>query len=576
MDINQKLDQFLHLNDETTAYMQDLLQSLHNECSLSSETLDKITQSMKQWEKSKLELGDTMKQLFQFGSSPEPESFLSDSTVLLNDSLSQKRELILDTLHQILQIQSTDAKYAAALEPLFEEIHSFFMDTAHPERLDTVEVNAFDLILRVVRTGFPIPQELAEEIENTLGFLPYTFIRGLLAGKYSLSNSTPSDEQVPSTDQTPEAEKNVYDFVADPVQDIQKSALSSQELAEEVGSVEEEALASMEPAEDAVPVEEAALASQEPAEEAGSVEETALDSQEFAEEAVAVEEAVPDSQEPAEEAGSVEETALNSQEPAEEAVPVEETTIDSQEPAEEAVPVEETALDSKEPAEEAVSVEKNSIAPNESGNTTDSNEESSQDAQELVSEVAPEEETIQDPVNEIAPEEASDLDTQEALANLAPETELLQNAQKAMEEAAPVDEVFIHPVEPIRNGKMPSEKKMRDLLRTVGVAFEYTLNNLPAKVLLTEKQILEDLQSASLPAKNILDSFGTLVFKGFLAVYEYDENRFYCATELLDECIRNQDLANLLMQIFELNNLTRPSLIAKEELPESLFRSALK
>ena len=141
----------------------------------------------------------------------------------------------------------------------------------------------------------------------------------------------------------------------------------------------------------------------------------------------------------------------------------------------------------------------------------------------------------------------------------------------APEEVSGEPEVFLHPEAPVHTGKLPSEKKMRDLIRAVGSVLSYLLSTLSSRGLLCEEEILQDLAREHMTEQSVSSMLGTLLYKGYLSTYLYEGKRYYCFTEMMADCITSPSLSELIRSIFELPSLDRPAVTAKDDMPLSTF-----
>ena len=488
MDMNQILHQSAQLMQQASDHLDRALLSLKEDGPVQEEALSEIHRTICDLKTVQTSLLTESRQWL-----PEEE----------DPACPAGREQTLDMLRQILSLQSQDPHYAEALEPFFEELRAFLLDTDHPERIDNVDTASFSLILRAVHEGNPLPDALADAIRLSLGFLPYTFITGLLEGKYVLPDypSVTAEQEDAAVTEEDHGE-------APASEDAEKSPDASEERSDSCPAVPEE---------------------EEPALQEDSEAET--------ENTAPVQPATPEDS-----AAPVEDTAEASSTLAEESCCEQEICA-------------EACTGSDGAGEDSVSDMPDASPDSETETTIEETIPDPDDTGDLSGEADPSR-VPEDPCCHDTPEKKED-----------PEDILCT----APEEVSGEPEVFLHPEAPVHTGKLPSEKKMRDLIRAVGSVLSYLLSTLSSRGLLCEEEILQDLAREHMTEQSVSSMLGTLLYKGYLSTYLYEGKRYYCFTEMMADCITSPSLSELIRSIFELPSLDRPAVTAKDDMPLSTF-----
>ena len=164
------------------------------------------------------------------------------------------------------------------------------------------------------------------------------------------------------------------------------------------------------------------------------------------------------------------------------------------------------------------------------------------------------------------------------------ETEIETLTPKASEESAPLDaseasdereddEGYIHPINPIKQTKLPSEQKLQEMISRTGNVFRFLIDKLVFAGLMDEKYIFDALAQLPKPVskEQCIESFAFLERKGMLCTYEYDGRNILCFTELMESCLLKSGLSSKLKRIYRLKNIGKIHITGKQNMPLKLF-----
>lgn len=135
------------------------------------------------------------------------------------------------------------------------------------------------------------------------------------------------------------------------------------------------------------------------------------------------------------------------------------------------------------------------------------------------------------------------------------------------------DEGYIHPINPIKQTKLPSEQKLREMISRTGDVFRFLIDKLVFTGLMDEKYVFGALAELPKPVsrERCIESFAFLERKGMLCTYEYDGRNILCFTELMESCLLKSGLSSTLKRIFRLKNIGKIHITGKQDMPLKLF-----
>lgn len=154
----------------------------------------------------------------------------------------------------------------------------------------------------------------------------------------------------------------------------------------------------------------------------------------------------------------------------------------------------------------------------------------------------------------------------------ASEETALPEASEATDESEDNEE-YIHPINPIKQTKMPSEQKLREMISRAGDVFRFLIDKLVFTGLMDEKYVFEALAQLPRPVtrEQCIESFAFLERKGMLCTYEYDGRNILCFTELMESCLLKSGLSSTLKRIYRLKNIGKIYITGKQDMPLELF-----
>ena len=188
-------------------------------------------------------------------------------------------------------------------------------------------------------------------------------------------------------------------------------------------------------------------------------------------------------------------------------------------------------------------------------------------------EEAPEDETeSEDGIETLTPEEFVEKYVNVDVSSSEEPTPPEENAQ-SNEDAEEEDEEFLHPINPIKSAKLPSDQKLRELINRTGDVFRFLIDKLVFTGLMDEQYVFEAMSQMQKPLtrEQCVESFALLERRGLLCTYEYDGRNILCFTELMETCLNKSGLSSTLKRIYRLKNLGKIHITGKQDMPVSQF-----
>ena len=134
---------------------------------------------------------------------------------------------------------------------------------------------------------------------------------------------------------------------------------------------------------------------------------------------------------------------------------------------------------------------------------------------------------------------------------------------------------FISPRLPICETKLPSEKKLTEIIRYCGPVLSFLLDTLSFSGLIDRARVY-----AYLTPKNSIESINNMLDrlerKGYLSVYELDGQEVLCFTRLMAECLEKKSLWSLLKRTLPVFSASKKNIFAaRNEMDSSSFKLVL-
>lgn len=135
------------------------------------------------------------------------------------------------------------------------------------------------------------------------------------------------------------------------------------------------------------------------------------------------------------------------------------------------------------------------------------------------------------------------------------------------------EEEFLHPINPIKSAKLPSDQKIRELINRTGDVFRFLIDKLVFTGLMDEQYVFEAMSQMQKPLtrEQCVESFALLERRGLLCTYEFDGRNILCFTELMQTCLSKSGLSSTLKRIYRLKNLGKIYMTGKQDMPVCQF-----
>lgn len=150
----------------------------------------------------------------------------------------------------------------------------------------------------------------------------------------------------------------------------------------------------------------------------------------------------------------------------------------------------------------------------------------------------------------------------------SPETDVSTAESKEAE-----DVEYLHPINPIKAAKLPSDQKLRELINRTGDVFRFLIEKLVFTGLMDEQYVFEAMAQRPKPLtrEQCVESFALLERRGLLCTYEFDGRNILCFTDLMETCLNKSGLSTMLKRIYRLKNLGKIYITGKQNMPVSQF-----
>lgn len=189
-------------------------------------------------------------------------------------------------------------------------------------------------------------------------------------------------------------------------------------------------------------------------------------------------------------------------------------------------------------------------------------------------EAAPESESEDDGIETLTPDEFVEKYVN-GKTESPEETTPLETDEPAAEDAGEDAEEYLHPINPIKSAKLPSDQKLRELISRTGDVFRFLIDKLVFTGLMDEQYVFEAMAQLQKPLtrEQCVESFAFLERKGLLCTYEFDGRNILCFTELMETCLNKSGISSTLKRIYHLKNLGKIYITGKQDMPISQFAS---
>ncbi len=189
-------------------------------------------------------------------------------------------------------------------------------------------------------------------------------------------------------------------------------------------------------------------------------------------------------------------------------------------------------------------------------------------------EAAPESESEDDGIETLTPDEFVEKYVN-GKTESPEETTPLETDEPAAEDAGEDAEEYLHPINPIKSAKLPSDQKLRELISRTGDVFRFLIDKLVFTGLMDEQYVFEAMAQLQKPLtrEQCVESFAFLERKGLLCTYEFDGRNILCFTELMETCLNKSGISSTLKRIYHLKNLGKIYITGKQDMPVSQFAS---
>lgn len=156
--------------------------------------------------------------------------------------------------------------------------------------------------------------------------------------------------------------------------------------------------------------------------------------------------------------------------------------------------------------------------------------------------------------------------------NPAAITEEPENPETATQQET-TDQVYIHPINPIKPVKMPSDQKLRDLVRMTASVLGYLIDKLVFAGMIDETRVFNAMGSMDKPISrtSCIEALALLERKGYICTYKYDGRNILCFTDLMRSCLQKTGTSQKLRQLLRLKKIGTLDVIGLQDMPLDMF-----
>lgn len=196
-------------------------------------------------------------------------------------------------------------------------------------------------------------------------------------------------------------------------------------------------------------------------------------------------------------------------------------------------------------------------------------------------------------------------ETENSMLDLSKDTEIDDTGNARQEMLSPINEIademkipvllpepgtesdsespdsFIHPIHPIKSIKLPSDQKLKEIIKRTSMVLRILLNDMVFPGMMDEdmlktEEYIEWFRREHITKKQISEMLQHLENKGLICIYEYEHRRILCFTNLMESCLKKQSLSSLLKRELKLKSICDLNFIGLQNLSFAQFTDRLE
>lgn len=138
-------------------------------------------------------------------------------------------------------------------------------------------------------------------------------------------------------------------------------------------------------------------------------------------------------------------------------------------------------------------------------------------------------------------------------------------------------EELIHPINPIKPTKLPSDQKLRELIIRTGTVFSFLIDKLVFTGLMDEETVFKAAANMKRPLtrEQCVDIISLLERKGIICTYAFESRNILCFTALMDSCLQKPSLASTLKRLLNIKKIGRIFITGEQDMPLTKFKHHL-
>lgn len=155
---------------------------------------------------------------------------------------------------------------------------------------------------------------------------------------------------------------------------------------------------------------------------------------------------------------------------------------------------------------------------------------------------------------------------------------LSSKGDEKVDGAVDVIEAFIHPRTEIRDVKLPSEQKLKELISNSRYVLDFLLDKLCCLGLIDEARVIDyakDHPRHPLTENACQNTLSYLERKGYLSIYQYEGRNILCFNTLMRDCTKKYSLNNMLKRLLNLKKIGNVYMCSKQNMPLTEFKEHL-
>ncbi len=136
---------------------------------------------------------------------------------------------------------------------------------------------------------------------------------------------------------------------------------------------------------------------------------------------------------------------------------------------------------------------------------------------------------------------------------------------------------YIHPINPIKQSKILSDQKLKELINRTGTVFHFLVDRLVFNGLLDEETVFEANSKYEWPLskEQCREIISYLERKGLLCIYAFESRNILCFTDLMDTCLQKSSLASIIKRTFDIKKIGKIYFTGKQNMPLNEFTKHL-